>query len=771
MADWIGPLERTVAPPGQRPAWWLRHEFSLQGTPGASLRAASLRLSARGMVEVWCNGVRLGDELLPGYTQYDQRLPLRTLDVGEILVAGPNAIAVLLADGWFRGQTGAMRAADQWGTELSVWLELVVDGRPVVGTGPTWTTGPSHITRADLIGGQAEDRRLVDPTITRPGHAPGDDWHPVVVATLPDAPLVERAAPPVRRVAELRPRSVDELRPGVHVVDLGQNLNGWLRLCDLGPADTEITITHGEALVPGGPDAGDVTTDHLRVDFPFLPAPLPAGQVDEVISAGVDGDTFEPRFTTHGFRYARIEGHPGPLGIDDVVGVAVHSDLERIGTFECNDDVVNRLHDAVVWSLRSNICEIPTDCPHRERAGWTGDWQIFVPTAAFLYDVDAFTRSWLADVRAVQRTDGMIRNHAPATRAECFEGPAVGLQGSAGWGDVIVEAPYQLWQAYGDVDALAESWDAMAAWVEFAAVAAAAGAVDGLWDTGFHWGEWLEPGVDIGDFGAFVAADKSEVATPYLIRSARRLAEIADVLGRPGDDAERYRDLADRCLAAWQAAHLDDAGRVVTQTQAAHVRALAFDLVPQAARQATADHLVELVREAGTTVGTGFLSTPMLLPVLADHGHLDLAHELLTQPDVPGWRAMLDRGATTVWERWEGVDDDGVAHESLNHYSKGAVIGFLHTHVAGLRPTSPGYATFEVRPRPGGSIRRASLTLRSPHGPIEVEWAVGSEGTADDLELRVVVPAGTEATIVLPDDTTHIAGPGDHGFRAPTAPR
>ena len=666
--DWIGPHEPSIPPPGERPAHWLRREFELdQAGPG------TLRLSARGLVEVFVDGRRIGDELLPGYTQYDRRLPLRSFALDVPLEAGAHAIVVLLSDGWFRGQTGGVRGVDQFGTTTSVAVELKVDDMRVAATDDAWRSAPSHVLAADLIAGQSEDRRRFDPAVLQPGFDDGE-WSPVVVAAPPDVPLFEYDGPPVRRVEELEPVSVTELRPGVHIVDLGQNINGWIRLRDLGPAGTELTLTHGEWLDP----TGDVTTDHLRIDFPFLPESLPAGQVDRVVSAGRPDDVFEPRHTTKGFQYVRVEGHPGPLTRDDVRGVVVHSDLERTGWFECDDARVNRLHDAAVWSLRDNVCEIPTDCPQRERSGWTGDWQIFVPTAAYLYDVDSFTRRWLADVRLAQRDDGMIRNHAPSTPAEGFTGPPAALQGSAGWGDVIVAAPWTLYETYGDTGALAESWDAMVAWMRFgeeeartarsAASAAERPEPDAhevfLWDTGFHWGEWLEPGFEIADFAAFVTADKSEVATAYLHRSATQMVAIAEVLGKDAATIDHYRRLADGTRDAWQREFVGDDGTLAVQTQASHVRALAFGLAPEEHRPAIADRLAGLVRAAGTTVGTGFLSTGMLLPTLADQGHLDLAYELLLQPNAPGWMCMIDRGATTVWERWEGVDADGMPHES-----------------------------------------------------------------------------------------------------------
>jgi alpha-L-rhamnosidase len=768
-ARWIGVDEPDRPSKGDRPAYWLRSVVEIGSPAGVRLHATAL-----GLYDVFVNGVRVGDvELAPGFTQYRDRVPYQSYDVSHLLRAGPNVICALLADGWFRGQVGMPRAADQFGTDLALRIQLETRGpagwSALAGTDDSWRTSTSHVT-ADLISGQTEDRRLVDAGIHDPAY---DDhaWRPAVVRDARVA-LVRPIVPPVRRVAEIRPVSVTPLDgTDAVVVDLGQNINGWTRLASLGPAGTRITLRHGEHLDPGG----DLTTSHLDVNVPILPEPLPVGQVDAVVSAGVAGDLFEPRFTTHGFQYVRIEGHPGPLGVDDVTGVVVHSDLRRTGWFECSDDRVNRLHEAVVWSMRGNICAIPTDCPQRERAGWTGDWQVFAPTAAYLYDVLGFTRSWLRDVALDQRADGCVANISPCPPGEGFDGPLGGLNGSAGWGDVVVSAPWDLYQAYGDVSLLRETWASARAWVDHAARAAAEGrhpvraAVRPtpalhekfLWDSGFHWGEWLEPGFELPDFGAFAATDKSEVATAYLHRSAAAAARIGEIVGADAAAIQRHRTVAEGARTAWQAEFVRPDGSISVSSQAAHVRALAFDLVPDELRPQVAARLVELVEEAGGHLTTGFLSTGLLLATLADNGHVDTAYELLLQDKEPSWLTMLDRGATTVWERWNGIDDTGGAHESLNHYSKGAVVSFLHRHVAGLQPTSPGYRTFRVRPQPGGGLTWARAALDCPYGRIEVSWQLAGGG----LQVDVVVPAGTSADVVLPDGTGGEVGPGSHTWR------
>jgi alpha-L-rhamnosidase len=767
QARWIGVPEAERPEKGSRPAYWLR---TLVDVPPAA--GARLYLTALGLYEAFLDGTRVGDaELAPGYTQYRARVQYQAHDVTSLARPGRHVLAVLLADGWYRGQVGLLRSADQYGGDVALRAQLEVR----TGTGwqvaaasqPGWRTARSHITAADLIGGQREDRRRLEAGVHDVSF---DDrtWREAVPRDV-DVAIVRSVAPLVRRVEEIRPAAVRPVRDGnAFVVDFGQNFSGWVRLRSSGGP---VTLSHGEWL-----DAdGDLTTAHLDVDLPIFPERLPLGQVDEVVPAG-DGDVFEPRFTTHGFRYVRIQGQPGPFGPDDVTGVVVHSDLRRLGWFSCSDDRVSRLHEAVVWSLRSNMCDIPTDCPQRERAGWTGDWQIFAPTAAYLYDLLAFTRKWLADVSLDQRADGCVANVSPCPPAEGFDGPFGMLNGSAGWGDVVVSAPWDLYQAYGDTSLLSETWGIMTAWVGFAAAAAADGRHPDraaarpepaaheryLWDTGFHWGEWLEPGGVPADFGAFVRADKSEVTTAYLHRSAATLVRVAEVLGLPGEQWHRYREIAAGALDAWRREFIRPDGTLAVQTQASHVRALAFGLVPEELTPLVAARLAGLVGLADGHLTTGFLSTPYLLPVLADHGYLDTAYQLLLQDTPPSWLTMVDRGATTVWEEWEGIDGHGVPHASLNHYSKGAVAAFLHRYIAGLRPASPGYRTFEVRPRPGGGITSAMARHISPFGPIEVSWSLSGRS----MEFDLLVPPGTTATVTLPGQAPRHAPPGRHHWTA-----
>jgi alpha-L-rhamnosidase len=769
VVSWVEPGQMPDDAPGERPAVLLRYAFEVD----RAVVSARLHATAQGVYEAFLNGERVGDaELTPGYTQYDERLQVQTFDVTRSLTAGHNVLGVVLADGWFRGQTGVTRAADQWGSRLALLAQLRLthdDGSvTTLGTGPGWRSALGHVVAADLIAGEQWD-------LTRRKHgwdAPGFDdigWDDVLAVDHGFAGLVDSPAPPVRRVAEIVPVSVTRLPDGSQVVDLGQNINGWVRLTKLGPAGTTLTLTHGEWC-----DAdGDVTVHNLEPDLPFLPEPLPAGQVDRVVSSGRPGEAFEPRLTTHGFQYVRIEGHPDTLNVNDVRGVFVHTDMRRTGWFSSSDQRLDAFHQAATRSLRGNACDIPTDCPHRERNGWTGDWQLYVPTAAFLYDVAGLSTKWLRDVAVGQWPDGTIANVSPTPRHEGREGPIAFLNGSAGWGDAAVIVPWEIYRAYGDEQLLDELWSTMVRWLDrtermareqrhpdrVARRPVPAPHEQHLWDSGFHWGEWLEPGRGPAPIEELLAADHGDVATAFYAHSTGLMAGIAERLGKDAD-ARHYGELSQRVRAAWQAEYLDPEGRLTPDTQANHVRALAFDLVPAELRPTVADRLVELIREAGTHLGTGFLSTPQLLPVLADTGHVDVAYELLLQDSEPSWLVMVDRGASTVWERWDGVSTDGVPQDSLNHYSKGAVISFLHRYTAGIELVQPAYRRFRVRPRPGGGLSFARAAHESPYGRIESAWRLS--GTA--FELNVVVPPGTEAEVVLPDGTTRAAGPGEHHF-------
>lgn len=766
-AEWISPVEADDPGYGQRPAHVLSATFALP----AGIALARLYATALGVYTATVNGSRVGsDELAPGSTSYDRTLYAQAHDVTALLEAGANRVDIELSDGWYRGQVGAFRLPAGWGTTLGVRAEMHVrlaDGTTqVIVTDGTWTSAPSTTTRADLMGGQTVDfaARPEAPTAVRVGavvDAPSIAWSP---------------APPVRVLESRAPVAVTQVADGVTVIDFGQNASGWVRLTDLGAPGTRTVIEYGEYV-----DAsGDLSTAHLDSERPegrkvFM-------QRDEVV-AGAAGDVFEPRHTVHGFRYARVSRADAPLDAASISMQIVHSDLKRTGTFESSDDDLNRLHEIAEWSFRGNAVDVPTDCPTRERLAWTGDYQVFAPTATRLYDVLGFTRKWLQSVRDDQLDDGRIANFSPDGRRikHHLDDQFAMMTGSSGWGDAIVAVPWEMYLAYGDRAVLEENYDAMVCWVEWALEKArttrhparAQAAPDPepfeqyLWDGTFHWGEWTEPRERDADGNridpvkhnpmAWFMADKGEVGTAYLHRSTATLARIAEIIGRE-TDAARYADTSERVADAWRRAYLNSDGTTATDTQASYVRALSFGLVPADLQVAALDRLVALIQAKGTHLGTGFLSTGDLLPVLADAGRADVAYALLAQRTAPSWMYMLDRGATTIWEDWEGIDEKGVAHESLNHYSKGAVIRFLHTHTLGLRQDADSIAwekiTIAPLPAPGMTWARGSHD--GPQGEVAVEWRI--EG--DSIRIAADIPAGTTARIVFPDGSLHAVGAG-----------
>ncbi len=766
-ARWIEPVEPLDGPAAQRPAYHLVGELFVD----EPVQSAVLYATAHGIYEAFLNGTRIGDlELTPGFNAYRKRLQVHTYDVTDLVAVGTNVLGALLSDGWWRGQHGVIREIDSYGPSTALLAELQVTlacGTVIVfGTDSAWRSTPSHIVAADLIAGEVHDlRRRVAGWAS--ASVDRSSWDHVRIADHGFAELCSPIGPPVRRIEELPARTIVQRSSGRHVVDFGQNSNGWVRLRDLGPAGTTLTLTYGEAL-----DAdGDVTQANIEHGAFAEPRGL-FFQTDVVTSSG-DGSTFEPRHSTKGFRYVRVEGYPAVLDPAGLTSVVVHTDFRAIGGFTCSDERINRLHEAAVWSFRGNACDLPTDCPTRERSGWVGDWQIYVDTAAYLYDVTDFSVKWLRDLAADQFADGRVTSIVPdpSPRAPIWGS----THGSSGWGDAAVHVPWELYLATGRTDFIADQLDSMRRWVDFAAHRAATRRHPSrvarnaeplpheryLWDSGWHFGEWLVPGDDMENiFGRLAVEDHAIVATAYLYRSASELAQLSALIDEAETSAQ-YRELAEQVLDAWRTEFVDSGGHVRTTAQADLVRALTFGLVPADLRGRTADDLLTAVRSGGNHLGTGFLATPFLLPALANSGHLDAAYDLLFQDRQPSWLAMTENGATTIWEDWDGVAPDGTPKHSLNHYSKGAVIAFLHRYTAGLQRVTPGYRTFRIAPRPGGGITSASTHHDSPFGRIAVSWTL-ADGVGS---ATVTVPPGTEAELVLPDGSIEQLKPGAHQRR------
>ncbi|MGC5172479.1 family 78 glycoside hydrolase catalytic domain [Microbacterium sp. DT81.1] len=738
-SDWTaqpaGPADDAI------PAPLLRAAFA---TTDAAITRARVYATGHGLFQLEINGARVGDdELAPGWTTYESRLRYTTYDVTDLVHTGDNAIGAWLGDGWWRGYLGWGEKKALYGSQLSLLAQLEIhyaDGtRQIIGTGPEWTAGTGPISSADIYNGEDYDARAFDPRWSSAGFD-ATGWAPVAIREPIAAALVAPDGPPVR-VVETRPvQQVITSSSGRMILDFGQNLVGRLRITVTGDAGAVITLRHAEVL-----EHGELAVDPLRG----------AKATDTYTLAGTGEESWAPRFTFHGFRYAEVTGWPGDFDAASVVAEVMHSDMERTGWFTTSDPLVQRLHENVVWGMKGNFVDIPTDCPQRdERLGWTGDLQVFAPTATYLYDSAGFLTSWLKDLAAEQRNLGGTPMTVPAI-VTGYTGP------TAGWADAATVVPWTIYQAYGDVWILETQFESMAAWVD--EVTAAAGE-DRVWSAGFQFGDWLDPTAPVNR-PEQAQTYPEIVATAYFARSARIVADSAQLLSRT-DDATRYGALADEVKSAFYREYVSRSGRVLSDSATAYALALVFDLIDDPAeRQHAADRLAQIVAGNGYKISTGFIGTPIITDALSANGHAAVAYRLLLQTDAPSWLYTVEQGATTIWERWDSLLPDGTVNPSgmtsFNHYAFGAVADWMHRVVAGLAPAAPGYRRIRIAPQPPRrGLTSASATLQTPYGRAGSGWEL-SDG---QLHLSVTVPAGATAEIVLPSGATHQVASGSHEF-------
>ncbi|MFD4668727.1 family 78 glycoside hydrolase catalytic domain [Lentzea sp. NPDC058450] len=696
------------------PAPLLRKGF----TVGKPVRSARLVTTALGLHETQLNGAKVGDDVLaPAWTDYNKRVQYKVHDVTGQIRQGANALGAWLGNGWYSGSLG-IGGNRFYGTQpwYSAQLRLTyVDGTTeTVATDGSWKYKASPIVADDLYHGEHYDARLASPGWDGAGF---DDstWSSARVkqGALPHLVAQVDAGTKVRQ--DIRPVALTQPKPGVWVFDLGQNFSGWNRLRVQGLAGTTITSRHAEVLNPDG----TLYTTNLR-----------AAQVtDQVTLAGTGQETFEPRFAVHGYRYVELTGFPGTPTLDTITGRAAWTDGEEIGTFDTSDAMLDKLQNAIVWGQRSNMLYVPTDCPQRdERLGWTGDIASFAATATHNMDVSAFLDKYTDDMVDAQRSDGAFTDVAPDVSN-------MGA-GTAAWGDAGVIVPYTLWQRYGDLRVVEDNFAAMTRWVDYLRATADATLIR---DRG-GFGDWLNVNDD---------TPRNVISTAYFAWSARLVSRMAQAIGKSAE-ATSYGTLADQVSAAFTSRLVGADGTVSGNTQTGYALALAFGLVPQNRVPQLVDKLVARVRAANNHLTVGFVGVSHLLQVLADHGRADVAYQILTQPDYPGWGYMVGRGATTVWERWDGIRPDGSFQDpgmnSFNHYAMGSVGDFLYRTVGGLSSASPGFRSLLIAPTPGGGLTSAKSQHRTPYGEALSEWST----SGGRLTLRVVVPAGTSAVVRVP---------------------
>ncbi|WP_243074418.1 alpha-L-rhamnosidase [Microbacterium sp. SS28] len=724
----------------------VRREFEVR----PDLVRARLYATAHGLYQAEINGRRVGDDVLsPGWTVYRERLRYYTYDVTDLLETGANAVGAWLGDGWYRGRLGwrgGFRNLSGDDQSFLAQLELTyADGsRDVVATDTTWRAARSPIVASGIYDGEDYDARDELPGWSRAGFDAAD-WSRVQLRRRDPATLVAPTGPPVRVTQEVHPVAVLTTPSGSRVLDFGQNLTGVVRLRGSAPGGTTVTLRTAEVL-----QDGELYARPLRE----------AKSTDRYTFAGrAAGEEWEPRFTFHGFRYVEVDGWFGDLDAAVAAGALVarvlHSDLARTGWFESSDPLLNRLHENVVWGMRGNFVDIPTDCPQRdERLGWTGDIQVFAPTASFLYDCSGMLAGWLRDLEAEQLPDGTVPWFVPVIPADTMWTPQ---RPGAAWGDAAAVVPWTLYERFGDLGVLRAQFESARRWVDLQADIAGESR---LWDTGFQLGDWLDPAAPPHD-PADASTDRYLVSTAYFALSAGLVARMAEALG---DDvsAARYATLAREVRAAFVARYVDGDGRMTSDAQTAYAIALRFDLLPEGLRDAAAGRLAELVRAAGNRIATGFVGTPVLADALSAHGRLETAYDLLLEQGCPSWLYQVQMGATTVWERWDSMLPDGTVNPgsmtSFNHYALGAVADWLHRVVAGLAADEPGYRRIRFAPRPGGGLSSASARHLTPYGEASIEWRLDES----ELRVRVVVPVGAEAILDLDGEEPETLGHGTH---------
>lgn len=804
-AIWLEPQKEEAFDTSKpQPAQYLRRVFQVK----AGLKRAVIYQTAHGLYEFWMNGkTGTEDKFKPGFTSYYKRLQVQEYEVTSLLTEGDNVWAVMLADGWWRGICGG-NIRNNFGTKVAylglLRLEYTDGTSEEIGTDKSFRLGIGGLLESDMKLGDIYDARLEPIGWKEPGF---DDsrWK-----ACPETEeygfenLISTKGVPVREKEHFTRMPFRDAK-GDWVIDFGQNIAGYisfkLRGCKPGQ---HVEFACGEDFREGA-----YSEENLR--YEENPNPVEGRSSYQRIVYLCKGEKEEcycPQFMVSGFQYVRIRGYEGPFQEGDFTAIAVYSDCRETGDFSCSNPLMNQLVKNSRWSQKGNFLDVPTDCPTRERSPWTGDAQIYAKTATWFMDVKDFFAKWLKDVAAEQCENGKILNIAPNCQQAHFEpikqevcqeedtenegakdpvaammkmlycpDGGFAMDGSAGWGDAAVIIPWTMYQVYGDRSILEEQYDCGRHWVDYMIsqaknknerwadqpwYAKEAGD-DGqyIWDSRYHWGEWLEPDLEPlvhrNPYDAITRPDP-EVPTAYMAYSAALVSKMAAVLGKE-KDAEQYRTFSEKVKAAYNKYLIKKDGTIRENRQAPYVRALAFDLCNEENREKVITKLHEAVVKADYHLNTGFLSTALLLNTLTDHGLTEDAYRILEQEDAPGWLNNVKMDATTIPEQWSGKAEH---RDSFNHYSYGAVCDFLFSRIAGIRldENAPGYKHFILQPVPGGSLTWAKAYYDSVHGKICSAW----EQRGDKIHYFFTIPEGTSATVILPDGKKKELDAGDYEF-------
>jgi alpha-L-rhamnosidase len=700
-----------------QPVDLLRKTFSL----AKAVKSARIYSTALGAYQLYLNGQRVGNDVLaPGWTDYRKRVVYQVYDVTEQVRQGGNAIGAILGGGWYADGLSWLQNRYNFGpppVRLLVQLEVeYTDGsHDSTLSDESWKSKPSPITGSEIYNGENYDARLEQSGWDQASFS-DSRWGAVAVAPASPAPVVAQNFQPIRVNEILKPKAVTNPTPGVYIFDLGQNMVGWARLHVSGKAGTKVRIRFGEVLKPNG----DLYTENLRT----------AEATDTYILRGKGQESFEPHFTFHGFRYVELTGYPGIPTADAIDGVVFYTAAPFTIQFSTANPIVNQLWSNILWGQRGNFLSVPTDCPQRdERLGWMGDAEVFWRTASFNANLAAFSHKFTTDIRDAQSPTGAFTDVSPRV------GPTT--DSVAGWADAGVIIPWSAYLQFRDTRLLEDNWAAMEKWMEHIA----GSNPNGLWlkERGNDYGDWLAIGS---------TTSKDLIATAYWAYDASLMMRIAQVLDRPQDE-QKYREVFERVRKAFNQEYVKSDGTVGTGSQTSYVLALHMNLLSQKDRAIAAERLVEDIKAHDWHLTTGFLGTPYLMLELSNSVHSDVAYRLLLQNTYPSWGYMIEHGATTMWERWNGDQMMGdPSMNSYNHYAYGAVAEWLYRYAAGIDELSedPGFHRIVLHPQFDSTLGAVKATYDSPYGPITSNWKV--DGST--IKWDVVIPPNTTSLIYLP---------------------
>ena len=733
------------------------------------MKRARIYATAHGLYRLEINGVRPDDrEFAPENTAYHKLMYYQTYDITKFLKPGENIIGVMLGDGWWTGRVGTTGDCCQYGDTIGLLMDgriEYMDGTVTDFSGEEGVSATGPILFSDLFVGEKYDAKQ---EIEGWSTVNFDDsgWQPVLKKDYKKDHLVGQFMAPVRPLQVFTPKSVITTPKGETVLDVGQIVAGHLAFTVTSEAGRNIVLEHSEVMDEKGNFYNNILNTNKEQTIWYR------------TKAGTQ--SYRPVFTYHGFHYVKITGWPGSISVDQFKVYTFASEMEDLGYFHTSDERINQLESNIWWSQVANTISIPTDCPQREKAGWTGDIMAFAPTLCFKRNADAFLTGWMANVRAEQMEHGEIPMIVPYLKAYAtFLRDNLNADTSCGWGDAVLRVPLSVYEAYGDRRILEENYEAMKKWLSYIEDRAANHHPEEydtytdqqkehdryLWSTDFHFGDWLVPSMVLGNPDAMAMnntayATMRYVAPAYFAYSTLLMKKVAEILNRDSD-AAYYSALYEKIKEAYIAEYVREDGTMEANLQGIYVITLKMGLVSDNIRPKMVEQLCRMIHENGDKLDTGFLSVLFLMDVLCDNGRSDVAYKLLYQTGCPGWLYEVLHNGTTMWESWGATGEDGtVSTYSYNHYAFGCIGEWMYRHIGGLNIVEPGYKRMRIEPHFDCGLDFAEVSEETPYGKVSVSWHMCNGQTA----VHIVVPVNTTAEICLKDQIKEVTGSGTYDY-------